>query len=194
MWGTPDDIVEGNGTPDTRLHRNPMYLGRILGPYHMSLVAPVVGAARAAIDEFEEILRTRKTATPPIVPRFEHGDFQRAFGQALALADAAEAILVRAGEIYMETCQRWAEDGTLYTLEVNLRRWGMLQQAGQLACQATDIVFNAAGSSAAKKGQRIQRYYRDCAMYKGHMSSQYLNFATPIGRSHFGLPAGIFGL
>jgi 3-hydroxy-9,10-secoandrosta-1,3,5(10)-triene-9,17-dione monooxygenase len=194
MWAQPTDIIEGNGTAGTRLHGNPMYLGRLMGPYHMSLVAPVVGAARAAIDEFEEIIKTRKTLFPPIIPRFEHGDFQRAYGQATALADAAEGILVRAGQIYMEKCQRWADDGTLYTLKDNIRLWGMVQQAGQLACQAVDVIFNAASSAAAKKGQRIQRYYRDCAMYRSHISSQHLNFAAPIARAHFGRKLDMFGL
>jgi 3-hydroxy-9,10-secoandrosta-1,3,5(10)-triene-9,17-dione monooxygenase len=70
----------------------------------------------------------------------------------------------------------------------------MMQQAGQLACQATEIIFNAASSAAAKKGQRIQRYYRDCAMYRSHISSQHLNFAAPIARAHFGLKVELFGL
>lgn len=194
LWGTPDDIVAGGGTPGTRLHGNPAYLGRIMGPYHMSLVTPVIGAARAAIDEFEEIIQTRKTMFPPIVPRVEHVDFQRAWGQATTLTDAAEAILIRAGQIYGEYCQRWADDGTLISLEDNLRLWGMMQHAGQLACQATEIIFNAASSTAAKKGHRIQRYYRDCAMYRSHISSQHLNFAAPIARAHFGLKVELFGL
>ncbi|MDR3420976.1 MAG: hypothetical protein P4L80_07010 [Xanthobacteraceae bacterium] len=194
MWAEPTDIIKGNGTAGTRLHGNPMYLGRLMGPYHMSLVAPVLGAARAAIDEFEEIIKTRKTMFPPFVLRFEHGDFQRAYGHATALADAAEGILIRAGQIYMEKCQRWADDGTMFTLEDNIRLWGMVQQAGQLACQAVDVVFNAASSAAAKKGQRIQRYYRDCAMYRSHISSQYLNFAAPIARAHFGRKLELFGL
>jgi 3-hydroxy-9,10-secoandrosta-1,3,5(10)-triene-9,17-dione monooxygenase len=130
---------------------------------------------------------------PPFVKRVEHGDFQRAFGQATSLADAAEAIMVRAGQIYMETCARWAADGTLFTIEDNLRLWGLMQQAGQLACQATEIIFCAANSSATKKGQRIQRYYRDCAMYRSHISSQGLNFAAPIARAHFDLPLNHFG-
>jgi 3-hydroxy-9,10-secoandrosta-1,3,5(10)-triene-9,17-dione monooxygenase len=194
LWATPDDIVAGGGTEGTRLHRNPAYLGRLMGPYHMSLVTPVIGAARAAIDEYEEIIKTRKTLFPPITPRVEHVDFQRAYGQATTLADAAEAILIRGGQMYAEMCQRWADDGTLITVEDNLRLWGMMQHAGQLACQATEIIFNASSSVAAKKGHRIQRYYRDCAMYRSHISSQHLNFAAPIARAHFGLKVELFGL
>ena len=67
-----------DGTPGTRLHGNPMYLGRLAGPFHVTLVVPVVGAARAALDEYEEIITTRKTLSMPQIPRFEHADFQRA--------------------------------------------------------------------------------------------------------------------
>ena len=45
----------------------------------------------------------------------------------------------------------------------------MLINAGALACDAVDLLFRAASSAAAKKGQRIERYYRDCAMYRSHM-------------------------
>jgi 3-hydroxy-9,10-secoandrosta-1,3,5(10)-triene-9,17-dione monooxygenase len=192
MWA--DGRTIGDGTPGTKLHGNPMYLGRVMGPYHMSLVTPVIGAARAALDEFEKIITTRTTMFPPIVKRLEHADFQRTYGQALSLADAAEAILIRTGQMYMEYCTRWAETGQIISVEDNLRLWGQMQHAGQLATQAVDIVFNNASSAATKKGQRIQRYQRDCAMYRSHISAQYLNFAAPIGRVHLGQPVGMFGL
>ncbi len=192
MWA--DGRTIGDGTPGTKLHGNPMYLGRVMGPYHMSLVTPVIGAARATLDEFEKIIATRTTTFPPIVKRLEHPDFQRTYGQALSLADAAEAILIRTGQMYMEYCARWAETGQIISVEDNLRLWGQMQHAGQLATQAVDIVFNNASSAATKKGQRIQRYQRDCAMYRSHISAQYLNFAAPIGRVHLGQPVGMFGL
>lgn len=192
MWADPKTMR--NGTPGTRLHKNPMYLGRIMGPYHMSIVTPVIGAARAALDEYERIITTRKTVFPPIVWRYQSPDFQRVYGQAQMLADAAEAILIRSSEMYMEYCERWTAHGTPITVEENVRLWGMVQHAGRLACEATEVVFNAARSSSAKKGSLMERYYRDCAMYRSHISSQYLNFAAPIGRAHFGLKLGIMGL
>ena len=106
---TPESME--NGTPGTRLHGNPMYLGRLAGPFHVTLVMPVVGAARAALDEYEEIIRTRKTLSMPQIPRFEHADFQRSFGQALTLTDAAEALMFKGCDMYAEYCARWAETG-----------------------------------------------------------------------------------
>ena len=111
MWALPETMKDG--TPGTRLHGNPMYLGRVMGPYHMSLVTPTLGAAQAAQQtQFEQIIKTRPTLFPPVVPRYQFIDFQRAYGQATALTDASEGILMSAGHKYMYLCRRWAKDGT----------------------------------------------------------------------------------
>jgi len=183
-----------NGTPGTRLHGNPMYLGRLAGPFHATLVMPVVGAALAALDEYEEILRTRKTLSMPQIPRFQHADFQRSYGQALTLTDAAEALMIKGCEIYHDYCDRWARDGTPITLEENMRLWGMIQHAGRMACDAVELMFHTAGSSPARKGHKIQRYFNDVAMYRGHSSSQFNAYQSGLARLHFGLPWGMYGL
>jgi alkylation response protein AidB-like acyl-CoA dehydrogenase len=191
LWSA-DDVPEG--THGTRLHGNPMYLGRMMGPYHASLVTTVVGAARAALDDLAAIAQARTTRFPPIVPWYQDVNIQRPFGQALMLADTAEAVLIQACEMHMDYCRRWAADGTPFSAEDSLRLWGMLINAGGLACDAVDIVFRAASSAAAKKGQRIERYWRDCAMYRSHSSAQSATFASGIARVHFGLPMGMFGI
>ena len=160
--------------------------------YHAGLVIPVIGAARAALEEYEQIIETRLTYFPPQVPRYTHPDYQRAYGQALALTDAAEAIVLRAGDEYMERAARWTDGGTPFTREDDVRLFTMIQQAGQLAAQAVEIIFAAAGSSAAKRGTRLQRYYRDVAMYRGHIAAQYLTTAGELARVHFGLPDSLF--
>jgi 3-hydroxy-9,10-secoandrosta-1,3,5(10)-triene-9,17-dione monooxygenase len=183
-----------DGTHGTRLHRNPMYLGRFIGPYHMSLVMPVLGAARAALDEFEENVVTRPTYHPPIMPRREHFDTQRPFGYALMMTDSAEALLMTAAETYMQYCRRWGYDRTPISLEDNVRLYGMVLTAGRLASEAVEHLFHNASSAASKRGQRLERYFRDVAMYRQHMSAQYLNIASGIGRVHLGLPFGWGGL
>jgi 3-hydroxy-9,10-secoandrosta-1,3,5(10)-triene-9,17-dione monooxygenase len=188
------EATTAKGTPGTRLHGNPMYLGRTSGPYHMSLVTPILGAARAALDEFAHIITNKPARHAPDMLRFRHADYQRTWGQARSLADAAEGIMWAAGDKYMWQCRRWAETGQAISLEDDLRLWGMIQHAGRLAGEAVDVVFCNASSAATKKGQKIERYYRDVAMYKSHISSQVLNFAAPIARAHFGLSVGMFGM
>lgn len=182
------------GTPGTRLHGNPMYLGQLAGPFHVTLVMPIIGAARAALDEYEEIIGARKTLSVPQTLRFQHFDFQRPYGHALTLADSAEALMFKVCEAYHDNCRRWAETGAAASVEDNMRLWGVMQQSGRLACEAVELLFHTAGSGAARKGQRMQRYFNDVAMYRGHSSSQYLNFAAGLARLHFGLPWGLWGL
>ena len=82
----------------------------------------------------------------------------------------------------MELAERWAATGEPFTREDDVRLFTMIQQAGQLAAQAVEIIFAAASPSAAKRGTRLQRYYRDVAMYRGHIASQYLTTAGELAR------------
>jgi 3-hydroxy-9,10-secoandrosta-1,3,5(10)-triene-9,17-dione monooxygenase len=192
LAATPESMADG--TPGTRLHGNPMYLGRLAGPFHATLVTPIIGAARAALDEYETVITSRKTQSMPQMPRFQHFDFQRPFGHALTLTDAAEALMLKGCEMYADYCARWAADGTAITTEENMRLWGMIQHAGGMACEAVELLFHSAGSAPARKGHRLQRYFNDVAMYRGHSSAQQLNFASGLARLHFGLPWGMYGL
>ncbi len=189
----PADWTHGEAVaPGAALHGSPLYCGRIYAVYHAGLVIPVIGAARAALEEYEQIITTKLTYFPPQVPRYTHPDYQRPFGHALALTDAAEAIVLRAGEEYMERAARWTRTGEPFTREDDVRLFAMIQQAGQLAAQAVQIIFAASSSSAAKRGTRLQRYYRDVAMYHGHIAAQYLTTAGELARVHFGLPDSLF--
>jgi 3-hydroxy-9,10-secoandrosta-1,3,5(10)-triene-9,17-dione monooxygenase len=68
----------------------------------------------------------------------------------------------------------------------------MIQVAARMAVRATSELFAAAGSSAAKRGARMQRYYRDVSAYIGHISARQDVIATDVARIHFGLPDDLF--
>ena len=179
-------------TPGTELHGNPMYLGMIYGVYHAGLVVSVVGAAKASLEEFEGAITSKKTTFPPQVWRFEHPDFQRTYGLARGMIDAAEQLLYRGGEMYMECADRWARTGEPFTREDDIRLFGLLQQSGKLAADAVELLFRSGGSSPARRGQPMQRYFRDVAMYRGHIAAQYLNLATEFAKAHFGIADSLF--
>lgn len=63
------DVDVSGGTPGLRLHGNPLYTGRTLTPFSLTLAAIMVGAGYNALDEYERLARTRKTSLPPLVPR-----------------------------------------------------------------------------------------------------------------------------
>jgi 3-hydroxy-9,10-secoandrosta-1,3,5(10)-triene-9,17-dione monooxygenase len=177
--------------PGMALH-GPLFCGRIYAMYHAGLVIPVIGAARASLNEYEHIITTKNTYFPPQVPRYTVEEYQRHFGQAQALTDCAEAIIIRAGERYMELARRWHETGEPFSREDDARLYAMIQQAAQLAIRATTELFGAASSSAAKRGTRMQRYYRDMSVYLGHISARHDVVAADVARLHFGLPDNLF--
>ena len=188
----PDGMEDG--TPGTRLHGNPMYLGRMMGPYHCSLVSVVVGAAWAALDEFETMMLRNRSLADPALLWADHPDYLRPFGLALSMTEAAETVLYGVADKYAELCQRWARDRTPISVEDNLRLWALAQQAGGLARQAVELLFQNSLSAPTKKGSRLARYFGDVAMYGSHVSSLQNNQATFVARSHFGRPTGFRGL
>lgn len=165
-------------TPGFELHGNPMYLCRVAGPYHATLVSSIVGAARAALDEFRDIIMVKPTTLPPVVPRFQFHDDQRAYGMAMAMADAAETIIYGWADQYAEATERWAAGGEPIGPEQDARWWSMLQQAGGLAAGAVETLAHRSTSSATGPGTRLGRYFRDVTMYRQHISSQQLDHAT----------------
>ncbi len=191
--GARPDGME-NGTPGTRLHGNPMYLGRMMGPYHCSLVSVVVGTAWAALDEFETLMLRNRSLAEPALLWADHPDYLRPFGLALAMTEAAETILHGVADRYMEYCHRWQRDRTPISVEDNLRLWALAQQAGGLARQAVELMFQNSLSAPTRKGSRLERYFRDVAMYNSHVSALQHNHATYVARAHFGRPTGFRGL
>ena len=192
LGARPDGMEDG--TAGTRLHGNPMYLGRMMGPYHCSLVSVVVGTAWAALDEFETLMVSNKSLADPSLLWADHPDYLRPFGQALSLTEAAETILHGVADKYMAFCRRWQTHGTPISVEDNLRLWALAQQAGGLARQAVELLFQNALSAPTKKDSRLQRYFRDVAMYNSHVSALQSNQATFVARAHFGRPTGFRGL
>lgn len=190
-WVVPMDWRPGKRTeiaPGARLHNNPMYNGRIRLFYMLELACPVVGAAQAAVDEFEEIITTKMTLSQPRVLRYQDPNFQRDFGRVMVLADAAKSLLIRAAEEFMEASRRWVEDGVYLTPETDERLRQVAMHAGFIACEAVELAWSTASTSASKRGQRMQRYFRDVAMFRQHNGTQYLHAATQLARLHFDLP------
>ena len=177
----------GASTPGTRLHGNPMYLDAArLGFFALELVTPVVGAARAALDEYEKLARTRNTAFPGGGPRYKDPFYQRDFGAARIKADCAEAIVLQVADTIMRWNRMMAEGALVVTLEMDMGLNSMLMEAGELAKDAVELLFCSAGTSASAGGQPMQRYLRDVSMYRTHRVGQYDSAAQRYGAALFG--------
>jgi 3-hydroxy-9,10-secoandrosta-1,3,5(10)-triene-9,17-dione monooxygenase len=160
--------------------------------YHIGLVIPVIGAAKGALFEYENIITTKNTYFAPQVPRYTVEEYQRHYGQARANIDSAEAIILQIGLRYAEMAERWHRSGEPFTREDDAAMYSMVQVAARLASQATTELFAAASSSAAKRGTAMQRHYRDMAMYLGHISARHDIVAAEVARMHFGLKDSLF--
>jgi 3-hydroxy-9,10-secoandrosta-1,3,5(10)-triene-9,17-dione monooxygenase len=168
-------------TPGLLLHGNPMYLGRAPAPYHASLVLQVIGAARAALDEYADIVKRKPTNFAPFVPRYRFHEDQRVYGHAMAMTDAAETILYGFGDAYTATLERAVRTGEPVDPAQDPRWWAMLQQAGGLAASAVESLTHRSTSSATQRGTRLSRYFHDVTMYRQHISSQQQDFAVRNG-------------
>src|SRR5260370_7280745 len=109
----------------------------------------MIGAARAALDEYEHIITTRMTYCPPQGPRYTHPDHQRPYGYALALTDTAEGIIMNFGEQYSELSRRWAQTGEPFTREAAVRLYAMVHHAGHLTLKPPPLIFAAPHPSAS---------------------------------------------
>jgi 3-hydroxy-9,10-secoandrosta-1,3,5(10)-triene-9,17-dione monooxygenase len=181
----------GKGTPGTELHGNPMFLGVVGGVYQATFGGILVGTARAALEEYEQVLRTRTVFNMPHVKRIDDAESQRAFGKALQLTQAAEAITIRVGQLYMEQCERWRKTGAPITIEDTLELWGTAQEGCLMACRAVEEMFHSSHVLCANKGQRLQRYFRDVQMYLIHPSSQP-SIGKALGQANLGLEVEMF--
>jgi 3-hydroxy-9,10-secoandrosta-1,3,5(10)-triene-9,17-dione monooxygenase len=178
--------VPPEGTPGSRLHGNPMYIGRLAALYQGRHGAVQVGTAQAAVAEYERSMVAPERRTG--VERYHNMEDKLAFGRAVMLTDKAEAILIRAGELHADYCRAWAERGRPYTLRDEARLHALVIQAGHHAVEAVKIVFDYNGPDSAKRENPLNRYLRDAMMYGLHGPARPDAAAEQITNAYFGLP------
>jgi alkylation response protein AidB-like acyl-CoA dehydrogenase len=166
------DVAVEHGTPGVALHGNPMYGGRALVIFTLSLACTVIGGAYNALDEYADWCRDKPTPLPPFGPRAENPDFQRWYGAALVKVQTAEAAMLRCAQEHMELCAdnvsgerayTWAQDARLAAIarETMVQAWEAVEQN----------LLRTIGSSAVKNGQRFERLFRDLATMAAHRNS-----------------------
>ena len=186
------DIDPTGGTVGSRLHGNPMYATRAVAFFAMTVGGIMVGAAWGALDEYEKILRTRQTMRQPIVSWGEDPDYQRWFGKAMTRLKMSEAGLLESAAMMMEYGRATVEDGREYT-------FGDDQYIGALARESYSEswetfqkwIFRYAGSSAGKRGAKIERVLRDMAIGWSHFNTAQNDWGyREVTKNQLGLPPG----
>jgi len=168
------------------LHDNPMYSG-LIGPFLIGETAAVaVGAARGALDIYEELLRTKKAMVPPFKEKCHDPVSQQHYGEALSLIVTAEAAMIRSGEEYMLYAEQWKREGIPFDSERAFRLTLISQRCVQLAWEAIDLIYRTAGTSASgKQGMPIGRYMRNIAVLRTHPVLQREQTAINAARAVF---------
>jgi 3-hydroxy-9,10-secoandrosta-1,3,5(10)-triene-9,17-dione monooxygenase len=186
--------VEG-GTVGSRLHGNPMYAGRSLGFFHGELAAIMVGAAYAALDEYERTL-AKPFTWGPMMKRSELEHYQRYLGEAIAEIGVAEAAVIQGAEQWMELARQNVEEGRPFTAQDDARLEALQATAARVAWHAVEgILFRTGGSGSARNGQRMERYWRDMSTYWSHNTpAQRDLLLLRLGRMRLGLPVDLPGM
>ncbi|MET9069949.1 acyl-CoA dehydrogenase family protein [Streptosporangium sandarakinum] len=176
------------GTPGRALHGNPEYGGGQLSFMVLEDAALAVGIARGALDAYEDLMRSRTTPFPPIVPRSEDPDYQLRYGKAAGMIATAEAATLDAVRQWRETCARGP---AAVTREQELRIAGICSEVVDLCWRAVERhLYPTAGSSAVRNGERMERIWRDMSMFVTHAGvSTFLATIAPrdLARVRFGV-------
>jgi 3-hydroxy-9,10-secoandrosta-1,3,5(10)-triene-9,17-dione monooxygenase len=177
-----------DGTPGLALHANTLYGGGPLSVMVLEDAALALGMAQAGLDAYEELMRSRQTIFPPILPRTEDTDFQYWYGEAAGLIGAAENAFFGAIRQWHE----YAERGSAYfTPERELRIVLACREVVRMCWRAVEShLYPTAGSSAIKRGERMERLWRDFSMQHSHAGiavflSAHAN--REYSKAHFGV-------
>jgi 3-hydroxy-9,10-secoandrosta-1,3,5(10)-triene-9,17-dione monooxygenase len=152
------DVDVPERTPGYPLHGSPRYAGRAMACLQAQLTAVVVGAAMAAVDEYERLVRSEQVPLPPLGPRRLDPDYQRWLGAAIGRVTAAELLLDEVAGQYAEACAG-IETGEPFSREADLRLTMMGREAARLARSAVDEIVRTAG--ARQQREPIERIAHD---------------------------------
>jgi 3-hydroxy-9,10-secoandrosta-1,3,5(10)-triene-9,17-dione monooxygenase len=189
LFDWPQRDLGDDGTVGFQFHGNPLYLGRIMTYFGCELAAPIVGAAKGALDEYHRLITTQKTSFPPPMPRMQSDFFQQWYGEAIGMVDSAEMLLLGTARRYTEACNAWALRRTPFTYVEDARMRQTALMAGRMACDAIQLMFSTSGTTAARTDSRILRFFRDASTYRTHVTSQWPVMSHSCGRANLGLGA-----
>lgn len=186
LFDWPRRDLGDEGTIGYQLHNNTLYLGRIMTYFGCELAAPIVGAAKGALIEYKRLIESQKTHFPPPVLRAESHFFQQWYGEAMGMVDAAELLLLGTARRYTEACDAWARDRTPFTYVDDARMRQTALMAGRIACDAIQLMFTTSGTTTARTGSRLLRFFRDASTYRTHVTSQWQVMTHSAGKGALG--------
>jgi len=179
------DLAAGAG-PGTKAHANPLYRQSFLAVLPITIVAPVLGMAQAALEHFVSMAKgriTRGAVTGGNRAMAELATIQGRVAEASALIDVARLMMFRDLAEADETVAR----GDAMSVELRLRNRRDQAFCVRLLVQAVDALFLAAGGQGLFLDSPLQRIWRDAHAAGSHISLNWDSTGTMYGQHLLGL-------
>ena len=182
------DVHSADGTPGSILHDDPEYGGSAFSYLVLERASLAVGIAQGALDAYEELIRSRKTLSSPVVDRYLDPDYQYWYGEAIGLIATAESALSDAIRRWTAACEG---GGRRLDRHDELRLEAVCRHVIRLCWQSVErYLFPTAGVSAARRGDRLERLWRDMSMIhsqSGFSMSMSTIASRDLAKSRLGL-------
>jgi resorcinol 4-hydroxylase (FADH2) len=179
------DLIAG-AAPGTRVHANPIYRQSFLAVLPITIVAPVLGMAEAALEYFLDTAKVRITRGAVMGGNKAIADLttiQLRVAEASALIDAARLLMFRD----LAEAQATVERGEPMSADLRLRNRRDQAFCVRLLVQAVDVVFLASGGQGLFLDSPLQRIWRDAHAAASHISLNWDSTGTMYGEHLLGL-------
>lgn len=194
--GSNDVSVEGLYVPAERtfalgtvaMNSAPLFNARtaLATPFTL-LAANALGMARGAMDAFLNLAGSSATTMNPALLR-DRAPVQLAVGRAEAIISGARAYMLHTlGEMW-DGMQSGKQDLGDEVLQCRLA----VTHGVHEAARAIDMLYHASGTNAVRRGNLLERYFRDVNAAMMHAAGLPANFEQG-GRVAMGLPPGAPG-
>jgi 3-hydroxy-9,10-secoandrosta-1,3,5(10)-triene-9,17-dione monooxygenase len=177
-------LVGGGGAPGCAINPAPLYKLPVLGLFAFVVSGVSLGLARGAIGDFTQQMHSR-IATYSGRRLADLANLQLKIGEASALADTAEALMLKGCDEAMAI----TEAGAPTTIEQKARWRRNGAYAASLCTEAVNLLFAATGGGGLYLNQTIQRAFRDAHAANAHYALSWDVNGTQWGRIALGLPA-----
>ena len=175
--------IRGGPNRGSELNPGTLYKLPAVSLFAFAVAGVSLGIARGAIRHFAETTRTRRSAyTGRSLADFTN--IQVHLAEGAALADAAEAIVLRDGD----EATRITEAGVVPSIEQRARYRRNGAFAATLCTKAVDLLFAATGGNAIYQLNPIQRAFRDVHAANAHYMLNWDVNGAVYGRVALGLP------
>jgi indole-3-acetate monooxygenase len=191
--GSHDAVAHDLFVPDTRVAsifdgpviNRPLYRFPPFGFFAACITAAAMGNARAAIDDFVELAKTKKgvAATRTLA---ERPTIQAAVAVAESDLEAARALYYQA----IETAWRASQDESQVPVEARTRLRLAATHGVRTAADVVRTMYDLAGGSAIYDGAPLQRRFRDAFTATAHFQVNQASRELP-GRLLLGQPTEV---